>query len=239
MNAQDQISSIGGDVGLRNHMSGIYSLLAKGIAVSAITAFAVAKTGLFALFFTVDAETGDFGLSLLGWAAIFAPLGLLLLQMFNIIPRTLAASRAVYWAFVAMKGVMLTMLAIVFEPQAIAQALAVTAAVFGAMSLYGYTTKRELGPLASFLMMGLIGMIFALIANIFLGSGALNFAISVVGVLVFSGFIAWETQAMRDNYDRISHDEPSLKLERYEAALSMYISIMGLFRSILSLISNR
>ncbi len=239
MNAQDQIGELSVDVGLRNHMSGIYGLLAKGIAVSAITAFAVSKTDLFYLFFSLNEVDGSIGLSLLGYAALFAPLGLLLLQMFNVIPRTLAAARVVYWAFVAMKGVMLSMLTLYFPTEDIVQALAITAAVFGATSLYGYITKRDLGPFAAFLMMGLLGMIFALIANIFLGSDALGFAISMVGVLVFSGFIAWETQAMKEMYLQFRNDEEALKLGRYEAALSMYISIMALFRSILNLTSNR
>jgi FtsH-binding integral membrane protein len=239
MNVKDQIGDLSVDVGLRNHMAGIYSLLAKGIAVSALTAFAVSQTHLFYLFFTLNEETGRMGLSLLGYAAFFAPLALLLLQMFNFIPRTLVAAQAVYWSFVTMKGVMLTMLALYFPAEAIIQALAVTAAVFGATSLYGYTTKRNLGPFAGFLMMGLFGMIFALIANIFLGSGALSFAISMVGVLVFSGFIAWETQAMKEMYEYNRNDEQALKLSRYEAALSMYISIMALFRSLLNLTSSR
>jgi FtsH-binding integral membrane protein len=239
MNVKDQIGDLSVDVGLRNHMAGIYSLLAQGIAVSALTAFAISQTSLFGLFFSIDEATDTIGFSMLGYVALFAPLGLLLLQMFNIIPRTLVAAQAVYWAFVAMKGVMLTMVALYFPPEPIIQALAVTAAVFGATSLYGYTTKRDLGPFAGFLMMGLFGMIFALIANIFLGSGALTFAISMVGVLIFSGFIAWETQAMKEMYEYNRHDEQALKLSRYEAALSMYISIMALFRSLLNLTSSR
>lgn len=238
MNVKDQVDGFSVDAGLRNHMSGIYGLLARGLALSAVTAFVVAQTALFGLFFKLNGTDG-IGLSALGYIAFLAPLGMLLLQMFNVIPRNLNAARAVYWAFVAMKGVMLTLLALVFPVEAIIQALAITAAVFGAMSLYGYTTQRDLTPLGAFMMMGLFGLIIAAIANIFLGSSALNFAISVIGVAVFSGFIAWETQAMKETYELNRGNEAELTLLRYEAALSMYISIMGLFRSLLSLTSSK
>lgn len=233
MIANDQVSGVSVDGGLRDHMSGIYGLLARGLLVSALSAFAVAATPLFSVFFSEQGLTG------LGYAAIFLPLGLLLLQMINFIPRTLAAARGVYWSFVALKGVMLTMLALYFPVAAIIQALAITAAVFGAMSLFGYTTKRDLSPMFAFLMMGLLGLLCAAMANIFLGSPALYCAVSVVGVLVFSGFIAWETQAIKEMYDNNRGSDEAVAILRYEAALSMYISIMGLFRSILNLTSSR
>lgn len=219
------------DVGLRNHMATVYGLLAKGLAVSAISAFVISTTA-FSLFFNEE------GLTTIGMIAFFAPLGILLLQMFNVIPHTLQASRAVFWAFVTLKGLWFAMLASVFSPGDILQAFAITAAAFGGLSYYAYTTKRDLSAWFAFLFIGLIGLILGSIVNLFIGSGAFGFALTVISVIVFGGLIAWETQAVKNAY-HTARGQDDLALIQYDAALGIYISVVNLFRAILSLISNR
>ena len=223
---------VGVDVGLRNHMATVYGLLAKGLAVSAISAVVVYYTA-FDLFF--DAEKG---LTTLGTIAVFAPLGILLLQMFRIIPHTLAASRNVFWAFVALKGIWFALLGVAFAPGAIFQAFAITAAAFAGLSYYAHTTKRDLNSWFPFLFVGLIGLILGGIVNLFVGSGAIGFALTAMSLIVFGGLIAWENQNVRNAYYTARNSE-ELALIQYDAALGIYISVVAFMRSVLSLIGNR
>jgi FtsH-binding integral membrane protein len=222
---------VGIDVGLRNHMATVYGLLAKGLAVSAISAVVVYYTA-FGLFFQED------GLTTLGWIAMLAPLGILLLQMFRVIPHTLAASRNVFWAFVTLKGVWFAMLGVAFAPGAIFQAFAITAAAFAGLSYYAHTTKRDLNSWFPFLFIGLIGLILGGIVNMFVGSGAIGFALTAMSLIVFGGLIAWENQAVRNAYHTARNSE-ELALIQYDAALGIYISVVAFMRSVLSLIGNR
>jgi len=210
------------DPGLRAHMSKTYGLIAGGLAVSAATAWTIGFTSLRSL--VVSAEGG---LTVLGHIGLWAPLLLLLCAA---VFRTggVAAAKGVYWSFVALQGIGLSLVVMTVPPAAIVQAIAITAFTFGAMSLYGYTTHRNLSGWGNFLLMGLFGIIIAAIVNIFLGSAALDFAVSVIGVLVFAGFTAYDTQNLRNMY-YAGLDRDDLDYARYWSAIGLYLNIVNLF----------
>ncbi|MCZ7861864.1 Bax inhibitor-1/YccA family protein [Agrobacterium salinitolerans] len=209
------------DVGLRDHMTKTYGLIAGGLAVSALTAWVIGFTSLRSL------VVGDEGLTVLGHIGLWAPL-LLLLGAAFFRTGSVGAARGLYWTFVALQGIGLSLVAISVSASAIVQALAITGFTFATMSLWGYTTKRDLSGWGNFLLMGLIGIIIAAIVNIFLGSAALDFAISVIGVIVFSGFTAYDTKNLKNMYySGLGKDD--LEYARYWSALGLYLNIVNLF----------
>lgn len=217
----------GYDSGLRSHMTRTYGLIAGGLAVSTLAAWVIGFTSLRSL--VVNEE----GLTLLGHIGLWAPLLLLIGSAFF---RTgsVGATKGVYWTFVALQGVGLSLIAISVPASVIVQALAITGFTFGAMSLWGYTTRRDLSGWRTFLLMGLIGIIIASIVNLFLGSAALDFAVSVIGVLVFSGFTAYDTKNLKDMYYAGLAKE-DLEYARYWSALGLYLNIVNLFNFFVSL----
>ncbi|MEA2817673.1 MAG: uncharacterized protein QOI93_5487 [Rhodospirillaceae bacterium] len=175
------------DVGLRAHMVRVYNYMASGLALSGIVAFGLFSSAeLASLFFEVQARR-VVGLNVLGWIAIFAPLGLLMLTSFRAAQMSTGAVQAVYWAVTALMGVSLSLLLFTYTGASVARTFFVTAAAFGALSLYGYTTKRDLTAMGKFLFMGLIGLILAGLVNMIWPSGTMSFIISAAGVLIFSG----------------------------------------------------
>ena len=226
------------DVGLRAHMVRVYNYMASGLALSGIVAFAVFNFGEVAsLFFQVQAGR-VVGMNMLGWVAIFAPLGLLLLVSFRAASMSVGAVQAVYWAVRALMGVSLSLLLFRYTGASVARTFFVTAAAFGALSLYGYTTKRDLTQFSSFLIMGLIGVVIASIVNIFLGSTALQFAISVIGIAVFIGLTAWDTQTIKEQYAENFDAESRQKLAVF-GAFSLYLNFINIFQLLLNFTGER
>lgn len=214
------------DLGLRNHMTKTYGLIASGLAVSAATAWLINFTTLRDLF------VGPEGLTTLGHIGLWSPLVLLFCTAFMRIG-SIGATKGVYWSFVALQGIGLALATMTVPPSAIVQATAITGFTFGAMSLYGYTTKRDLSGMGRFLIMGLFGIIIAAIVNLFLGSAALDFAISVIGVIVFAGFTAYDTKNLKAAYySGLSGGD--LEYARYWSALGLYLNIVNLFNFFLS-----
>src|SRR5215471_324386 len=188
------------DVGLRAHMLRVYNYMASGLALSGIVAYGLfASPELAGLFFQLEAGR-VVGLNPLGWVAIFAPLGLLMLTSFRAAQMSVTAVQAVYWAVAALMGVSLSLLLFRYTGASVARTFFVTAAAFGALSLYGYTTKRDLTAVGKFLFMGVIGLILASLVNMIWPSGTMSFVISAAGVLIFSGLIAYDTQRIRQQY---------------------------------------
>ena len=143
-----------------------------------------------------------------------------------------------FWAFCALMGLSLASVFLVFTGTSIARTFFITAAMFGATSLYGYTTKRDLSKMGSFLFMGLIGIVIASVVNLFIGSSALQFAISVIGVLVFTGLTAYDTQNIKEQYAESFGQEANTKLAVW-GALSLYLNFINLFQLLLSLTGQR
>lgn len=221
------------DAGLRQHMLGIYNYMFAGLGLSGATAFLLMQSGASALFYS---SAGQF--TALGWVAMLAPLGLLLIASFMAQRLSTAATHGLYWGLAALQGVGLSILFQAYTSTSIAQVFFVTAAAFGALSLFGYTTKRSLSGMSTFLMIGLVGVVIAFLVNIILQSSLLQFVASVIGVIVFAGLTAFDTQRLKLEYlDGMSGDIAS-KAQVW-GALSLYLNFINLFQLLLSLFGQR
>jgi FtsH-binding integral membrane protein len=226
------------DAGLRAHMVRVYNYMASGLALSGIVAFGLfSSVELAGLFFEIQAGN-VVGLNVLGWIAIFAPLGLLLLTSARADKMSVGAVQAVYWAVTALMGVSLSLLLFRYTGSSVARTFFITAAAFGALSLYGYTTKRDLSAFGKFLFMGLIGLILASLVNMFWPSGPMSFIISVAGVLIFSGLIAYDTQKIRQQYSEAWGTEVAEKVAIF-GALSLYLDFVNLFQFLMMFLGQR
>lgn len=225
------------DVGLRAHMVRVYNYMASGLALSGIVAFGLFSSAeLASLFFQVQAGR-VVGLNVLGWIAIFAPLGLLLLTSFRAAQMSTGAVQAVYWAVTALMGVSLSLLLFRYTGASVARTFFVTAAAFGALSLYGYTTKRDLTAMGKFLFMGVIGLILAGLVNMIWPSGTMSFIISAAGVLIFSGLIAYDTQKIKEQYSEAWGTDMVEKVAIF-GALSLYLDFVNLFQFLMSFLGQ-
>ncbi len=217
------------DEGLRSYMLGVYNYMASGLALTGIVAFIVANTE-----FLMNAI---FGTPLL-WVVMLAPLGVVFFMSARIQSMSAGAAQATFWVFAVLMGMSLASIFIVYTGASIARVFFITASVFGAMSIYGYTTKRDLTGLGSFMFMGLIGIIIASIVNWFLASSALDFAISVIGVLVFVGLTAYDTQNIKSMY--VASDGTAVVTKKaIMGALRLYLDFINLFLMLLRLFGNR
>ena len=227
------------DVGLRAHMIRVYNYMASGLALSGIVAFALfSSPQLAGLFFEVSPRGAVVGLNVLGWVAILAPIGLLLLTSFKGATMSVGAVQAVYWAVTALMGVSLSLLLFRYTGASVARTFFVTAAAFGALSLYGYTTKRDLTAMGKFLFMGLIGLILASLVNMFFPSGTMSFIISAAGVLIFSGLIAYDTQRIKEQYADAYGTDVAEKMAIF-GALSLYLDFVNLFQFLMMFLGQR
>jgi len=225
------------DQGLRAHMLRVYNYMAIGLVVTGVTAYLVASTSLGDLFYTQTAN-GGFGMTGLGWVAFFAPIVLVFVLSFGVQRMSAGTAQLVFWVYAALMGISLATIFFAYTMTSITQVFFVSAATFGAMSLWGYTTKRDLTGMGSFLFMGLIGIIIASIVNIFLASSALGFAISIIGVLVFVGLTAYDTQKIKEMY-YAGDDGTVAGRKAVMGALSLYLDFINLFLMLLRLFGDR
>lgn len=229
------------DVGLRAHMLRVYNYMASGLALSGIVAILVHQVpALNALFFTTvqTARGPAMGLSLMGWVAILAPLGLILWASFRAHAMSVRTVQMVYWGIVALNGVGFTILLYRYTGASLARTFFVTAAAFAALSLYGYTTRRSLSGFGTFLFMGLIGILIAGAVNIFLASSMLHFMISAAGVLIFAGLTAYDTQRIKEQYSESYGGEVQEKVAIF-GALSLYLDFVNMFQFLLAFMGDR
>ena len=210
------------DAGLRSFMLGVYNKVALGLLLSAGLAF---LTGTYPpvrdLMYQVTAS--GIRMTMLGMIVSFAPLVLLLVSGFAIKNPSPASSGAIYWSIVSLIGASLGVVVLIYTGASIAQTFLITAASFGALSLVGYTTKKDLTGFGSFLIMGLIGLILASVVNIFLKSPGLVFAINALGVLIFAGLIAYDTQRLKMTYYQLGGDTQAMGVATNYGALSLYL----------------
>jgi len=233
--AQDQ--ALGIDQGLRAYMLGVYNYMGTGLVVTAAFAFLFARTpALLELLYQVGPR--GFQPTGLGWVATFAPLGLMLYLSFAIQRISAATAQILYWAFTALMGISLSYISILYTGESIASTFMVCAATFLGMSLFGYTTKRDLTAMGSFLIMGVWGIFLAMIVNMFLGSPGLHFAISVLGVLIFTGLTAYDTQQIKQMYVAGDGREIASK-KSVMGAIRLYLDFVNLFMFLLQLFGNR
>jgi len=230
------------DAGLRQYMLRVYNYMASGLALTGLVAYMLFQAT------AVTGPTGDIvGLTNLGvslytgpmmWIVALAPLGVVLYMSFGI--RNMSASRAqtMFWVFAFLMGLSLSTIFLTYTQASIARVFFITASTFGAMSIYGYTTKRDLTGMGSFLFMGLIGIIIASIVNIFMQSSMMYFVISVLGVLIFVGLTAYDTQKIKNMYMAYDSGEVVAK-KAIMGALTLYLDFINLFIMLLRLFGVR
>jgi uncharacterized protein len=235
------------DEGLRSYMLQVYNYMAGGLAITGIVAY-----GLFTLAVASDPSGGvalhngivlsPFGqflyFSWFKYVLIFAPLGLVFYLSARLPSMSVQAGQAMFWLYAALIGAMISSIFLVYAHGSIARVFFITAASFGALSLYGYTTKRDLSGMASFLFMGVIGIFLASLVNIFLGSTGLQFAISVIGVLVFAGLTAYDTQNIKEQY-YAGDSQLVMGQKAIMGALRLYLDFLNMFLFLLQLLGNR
>jgi uncharacterized protein len=216
------------DVGLRDYMLRIYNYMASGLALTGIVAYVAAFSGFYA---------SIAGTPLI-WLVMLAPLGFVFALSFGINRMSAGTAQLLFWLYAAVMGLSLAGIFLVFTGASIARVFFITAGTFAAMSLYGYTTKTDLSKFGSFLMMGLIGIVIASLVNLFIASSAIQFAISVIGVLVFTGLTAWDTQRIKEMYVENLGDELAGKTA-IMGALTLYLDFVNLFTLLLQLLGTR
>ena len=229
------------DEGLRAYMLKVYNYMALGLVLTGAVAFAVINVPAISSIFFATVQT-NYGLAtqltMLGWVALFAPL--LFVWVFASRLHTMDPNTAqtLFWVYAGLMGLSIAPIVAVYTTMSIAKVFFMTAATFGAMSLYGYTTKRDLTKWGSFLFMGLIGVIIAMVVNIFLQSPALHFAISVIGVLVFVGLTAYDTQRIKSMYTA-ADGTAVMTRKAIMGALQLYLDFVNMFLLLLMLFGNR
>ena len=220
------------DEGLRSFMLSVYNYMGLGLAITGLVALAVASSpAIYMPIFTTP----------LKWVVILAPLGFVMFLSARIHAMSVSAAQLTFWLFAGVMGISMASIFLVFTGESIARVFFVTAATFGAVSLYGYTTKRDLSGMGSFLFMGLIGIVIASLVNIFIGSSALQFAVSVIGVLVFTGLTAWDTQRLKEQYlGSLQHAGADIAGKTaIMGALGLYLNFINLFTMLLQLMGNQ
>jgi len=226
------------DMGLRSYMLRIYNYMASALALTGIVALLAANSPAFveALYNVQDGRA--VGMSGFGWLVAFAPLGLVLWLSFGIHRMSTTMAQGIFWAYAGLMGLSMSSIFLMYTGESIARTFFVTAGTFGAMSLYGYTTKKDLTGFGSFLIMGLIGLLVASIVNIFLQSSALSFATSAIGVLIFVGLTAYDTQKLRNLYYQIGGVE-ELRKASVMGALNLYMDFINIFIHLLRFMGER
>ncbi len=237
------------DEGLRAYMLGVYNYMAAGVALTGIVAYFVSSLAT-----TTDPSLAvaqlangvmltQLGSTLysspLRWVVMLAPLGFVLFMSFRAQKMSVGATQISFWLFAGLMGLSLSSIFLVFTGQSITQIFFITAGAFAGLSLWGYTTKKDLSGWGSFLIMGVVGIIIAALVNLFLQSGALQFAISVIGVLVFAGLTAYDTQRIKDGYLLVRNDATMVAKSAIMGALSLYLDFINMFIFMLQLFGNR
>lgn len=221
------------DAGLRSFMLGVYNKLALGLVVAGVLAYVTGNVpAVQELLFARNAD-GRIGMTMLGMIVQFSPLVMLFGSMFFMKNPTAGGVNLLYWAVVATIGAGMGILFLRYTGESIASTFFVTAAAFGGLSLFGYTTKKDMSGLGSFLIMGVIGLIIAMVVNMFLQSGMMALIISGIGVLIFSALIAYDTQRLKMTYYAMGGDQAALGVATGFGALSLFINFVNLFQFLL------
>ena len=220
------------DAGLRAYMLRVYNYMTGALVLTGALAWLTANSPLINSFYQQSANGAGLQPTLLGYIALFAPFGLALFLQFRIQKMSFSAAQTTFWIYAGLMGISLSWILLVYTGASVALTFFVTAATFGGMSLYGYTTKRDLSGFGSFLIMGVWGIMIAMIANMFFQSPAVNFVVSVLGVLIFTGLTAYYNQAIK-NFYRADDDSGAMGKKAIFGALLLYISFINLFMFLL------
>jgi FtsH-binding integral membrane protein len=226
------------DAGLRAHMNKVYGLMSVGMLMTGGVAWSVGTSEMLLSIFRNPVTLSP---NILGWVVMFAPLIMIFAFGAMINRLSVAAAQLFFYVYAAVMGLSLAWIFQVFTGVSIAQTFLITSIAFAGLSLYGYTTKKDLSGMGTFLMMGLIGLIVAMVVNIFLASSALSFAISVIGVLIFAGLTAYDTQSIKNEYlqHAMAADQEWLGKSAIMGALRLYLDFINMFMFLLQFMGNR
>lgn len=231
------------DAGLRAYMLRVYNWMCSGLVLTAFVAYAVSHTSLSEYFYNVVHSSYGYRVQPtgLGVLVMLAPLAFVMVLSFGVNRLSRATTQALFWAFAATMGASLANIFVVYAQASIGTVFFVTASTFAAMSLYGYTTQTDLTRFGSFLIMGLIGVVIASVVNMFVGSSALQFGISIIGVLVFVGLTAYDTQRIKSDYVQYAYAEGTDLAAKRSVfdALSLYLNFINLFMLLLQIFGGR
>ncbi|RJF90805.1 Bax inhibitor-1 family protein [Sphingomonas cavernae] len=228
--AQAGVRDAAFDAGLRSYMLSVYNYMASGVLLTGVVALLFASSGL--------AQSIMFGPGILKWLIILSPLAFVMVMSFGLNRLSTGALQACFWAFATVMGLSMSTIFLVYTGTSIAQTFFATAAAFAGLSLWGYTTKKDLSGFGTFLVMGLVGLIVASVINIFLQSGTMALVISFVGVLLFAGLTAYDTQRIKSMYAYVAGTDMMGKTV-IMGALSLYLDFINMFQFLLSFMGNR
>ena len=224
----ETMGSVAVDQGLRSHMLKVYNYMASGVLLTGIVALLFAQSGMAAQVLNTP----------LRWVLMFAPLGFVMVMSFGMNKLSTTALQGLFFAFATVMGLSMASIFLVFSGESIARTFFVTAASFTALSLFGYTTKKDLTAMGSFLIMGVVGLFLASVVNIFLGSSTLQLVVSFLGVLIFAGLTAYDTQRIKSEYLHFAGHESIGKLA-IMGALNLYLDFVNMFQFLLSFLGSR
>jgi FtsH-binding integral membrane protein len=223
------------DAGLRSYMLSVYNYMASGVLLTGIVALLFANSSLINLI--VNPATGQ--ATPLFWVVLFAPLGLVMWLSWGINRMSAGTAQALFWGYAGLIGVQFSSLFLVYTGMSIAQTFFAVAASFLGLSVYGYTTKRDLSRMGSFLIMGVVGIFVALLINLFLRSPALDLAVSALGVLIFAGLVAYDTQKIKSIYFTVAGNGEAMAKSAVIGALNLYIDFINMFLFLLRFMGDR
>ena len=224
----EAVTRAGYDAGLRKYMLSIYNFMASGVLLTGIVALLMARSGM------AQAMVG----SPIKWLFILSPLAIVFAMSFGRDRFSTATLQLMFWSFATLMGVSMSTIFLVYTGQSIATTFFATAAAFAGLSLFGYTTKKDLSGFGTFLTMGVIGLLVAMLVNIFLQSSVLQFVVSILGVLIFAGLTAYDTQMLKRQYDYVAGTDMAGKAVIL-GALSLYLDFINMFQFLLSFMGQR
>jgi FtsH-binding integral membrane protein len=223
------------DAGLRSYMLSVYNYMASGVLLTGVVAMLFANSSLINLI--VNPATGQ--ATPLFWVVLFAPLGVVFALSYGINRISVRTAQALFWVYAALVGVQFSSLFLVYTGTSIAEAFFATAAGFLGLSLYGYTTKRDLSGFGTFLIMGVVGLFVAMLLNMFLRSPALNLGISAIGVLIFAGLTVYDTQKIKSIYFAVAGNGEAMAKSAVIGALNLYLDFINMFLFLLRFMGQR
>jgi FtsH-binding integral membrane protein len=222
--------SVAFDAGLRSHMLSVYNYMASAVLLTGIVAYGAAATGI--------AEQIFFGAGILKYVVLFAPLIMVFVLAARLNRMSIGGLQAFYWSFAAVMGLSMSLIPLLYSGTSIAATFFATSAAFVSLSLWGYTTKKDLSGFGTFLLMGLVGLIIAMVVNMFLRSDAMSLAISAIGVLLFAGLTAYDTQKIKSIYFQVAGSD-FLGKAAVLGALTLYLDFINMFQFLLSFMGSR
>ena len=227
------VPQVARDAGLRSYMLQVYNYMASGVLLTGIVAMLFAPYAQDVLL-----NQSGRGMSALGWIVTLAPLGFVFAMSYGVNRMQTATLRLLFWAFAAVMGLSMSTLFIVYTGTSIAQTFFAVTASFLALSLYGYTTKKDLSGFGTFLIMGVVGLLVAMLVNMFVQSAAFSFAISAIGVLLFAGLTAYDTQKLKSMYAYVAGSDMMGK-SVVMGALTLYLDFINMFQFMLAFMGDR